>query len=183
LPNEQSRFTLKVLAQLRRRVDFPLALASFFAGYPPEFALDKIRLLKLSRNQIRHVKFLLNNHDRLLEEDPSVGRLRMLLAEPYFWDLYEFQRAIQKARDPSRRALAPLIRLRRRIRQLRDVELRPKPLLNGYDLIRLGAAPGPTLGRLAEEMYIAQLEGALRNAEQAEKWVLKWLQKHRTSAK
>jgi len=133
-----SRFALKVLAQLRKRVDFPLALASFFAGYPSEFVLDKIRLLKLSRNQVRHLKFLLNN---LLQEDPSLGRLRMLLAEPYFWDLYEFQRAVQKARDRSRSALAPLIRLRRRIRQLGDIELRPRPLLNGYDLIRLGAAP------------------------------------------
>jgi hypothetical protein len=38
--------------------------------------------------------------------------------------------------------------------------------------------PGPALGQLAEEMYIAQLEGTLQTAEQAEGWVKKWLQKH-----
>ncbi|MHC4569790.1 MAG: hypothetical protein ACYTE3_29025 [Planctomycetota bacterium] len=57
--------------------------------------------------------------------------------------------------------------------------MKPKPLLNGHDLIRLGAAPGPALGQLAEEMYIAQLEGVLRTAEHAEQWAKEWLQKHR----
>jgi hypothetical protein len=59
------------------------------------------------------------------------------------------------------------------------VELRPKPLLNGRDLIRLGAVPGPAVGQLTEEMYIAQLEGKLQTAGQAEQWVKKWLQKRR----
>ena len=37
----------------------------------------------------------------------------------------------------------------------------------------------PQIGQLAEEMYIAQLEGKLQTAEQAKLWVQKWLQKHR----
>jgi hypothetical protein len=71
--------------------------------------------------------------------------------------------------------------LRRRIRALGNVELRPRPLLNGYDLIRLGAVPGPTLGQLAQELYIAQLEGKLQTQEQARCWVQKWLKEHRTN--
>jgi poly(A) polymerase len=103
----------------------------------------------------------------------------MILAEPYFWDLYELQRAIQKTKEAGRKALAPLIKLRKRIKTLGDVELRPKPLLNGHDLMRLGAVPGPALGQLAEEMYIAQLEGQLQTKRQAKEWVKKWLQKRR----
>ncbi len=179
LTTQQTDFAVKVLAQLRKKVDFPLALACFFAGCTAAFALDKIRLLRLSRNQTRHVKFLLTNTGRLLDDRMSLGPLKMLLAEPYFWDLYEFQRAIQKATDRSRRALAPLIKLRRRIRQLGDVELRPRPLLNGRELMRLGAVPCPALGQLAQELYIAQLEGTLQTAEQAENWVKKWLKKHK----
>jgi len=72
-----------------------------------------------------------------------------------------------------------LRRLRKRIKDLGDVELRPKPLLSGHDLIRLGAVPGPTLGQLAEEMYIAQLEGKLQTTEQARQWAQNWLQKLR----
>ncbi|GAI27397.1 unnamed protein product, partial [marine sediment metagenome] len=57
------------------------------------------------------------------------------------------------------------------------------PLLDGHDLIRLGAVPGPGLGQLAEEMYIAQLEGKLQRKEQAKQWTQKWLKKHRTIEK
>ena len=38
-------------------------------------------------------------------------------------------------------------------------------------LYGLGAVPGPKLGQLAEEMYIAQLEGKLQRPDQAEQWV------------
>jgi poly(A) polymerase len=110
----------------------------------------------------------------------SLAELRMIVSEPYFSDLYELQKAIQKAQGGGRRNLAPLIRLRKRIRALGDVELRPKPLLNGHDLIRLGALPDPALGQLAQEMYIAQLEGVVKTPAQAEKWASQWLKKHST---
>jgi len=42
---------------------------------------------------------------------------------------------------------------------------------------------GPALGQLAQEMYVAQLEGVLKTARQAEAWVLKRLQKHKTTEK
>jgi hypothetical protein len=43
----------------------------------------------------------------------------------------------------------------------------------------LGAVPGPTLGQLAQEMYIAQLEGKLQSPDHAKEWVTKWLQSHK----
>ena len=176
---EQPKFAIKVLSQLRRKVDFALALAGFFAGSESEFALTKLKILKLSRSQNRHIKFLLTNRGQLLDDRMSLAQLKMLLAEPYFWDLYELQRAIQKAEPDGRKSIASLIKLSKRINALGDVELRPKPLLNGHELIRLGAIQGPGLGQLAEEMYIAQLEGKLQTKEQAQQWVQKWLQKHR----
>ncbi|MHC4536260.1 MAG: hypothetical protein ACYS6K_20105 [Planctomycetota bacterium] len=69
--------------------------------------------------------------------------------------------------------------LSNRIKELGDIDLKPNPLLNGHDLIRLGAVPGPALGQLSQELYIAQLEGKLQSPEQAEQWVQKWLQRHR----
>jgi tRNA nucleotidyltransferase/poly(A) polymerase len=176
---KEAKLAVKLLAHLRKKVDFALALACLFAGFESDFALKKCAILKLSRSESKHIRFLLTNRGKLLDDQMSLGRLKMMLAEPYFWDLYELQRAIQKARAPGRKMLAPLIKLRRRIKALGDVELRPKPLLNGRDLIRLGAVPGPGLGQLTEEMYIAQLEGKLQNVEQAEHWVKKWLQKRR----
>ena len=62
---------------------------------------------------------------------------------------------------------------------LGDVELKPRPLLDGHDLIRLGAVPGPAMGQLTEEMYIAQLEGLIQTKPQAKKWAQNWLKKHK----
>jgi len=176
LSRKQAEYGIEVTGKLRKRIDFALALAGFFSGCPAEFALEKCAVLKLSRSQNKHIKFLLVNRGKLLAEAMSLAELKKILSGPYFWDLYDLQRAIQKA---DRRSVAALVNLRKRIKALGDVELRPKPLLNGHELIRLGAVPGPALGQLAEEMYIAQLEGKLQRTSQARRWVQNWLQKHR----
>jgi len=173
---ESAKFSVNVLGQLRKKVDFALAMAGLFAGFETKFAIEKCHVLKLSRRQNRHIKFLLTGREKLLNDQMSLADLKKLLAEPYFWDLYELQRAIQKAKRAS---ISALVNIRKRTKALGDVELRPKPLLNGHDLIRLGAVPGHALGQLAEEMYIAQLEGQLKTAKQAEQWVIKWRQRHK----
>ena len=68
--------------------------------------------------------------------------------------------------------------MRKRIKALGDIELRPDPILNGHDLIKLGAFPGPGMGQLTAEMYVAQLEGKLNTKQKAKNWVKKWLKKH-----
>jgi len=176
LTPEQISLAIKVLNRLKRKINFAIALAALFVGCPTEFAIERIKVLKLSRNQTKHIRFLLANRDKLIDDRMSLARLKLILSEPYFRDLYEMQRAILKAENKS---IGPLVKLRRRIRKLGDIELRPKPLLDGFELIRLGACPGPLLGRLAEEMYIAQLENTLQTKQQAVKWVKDWLEKHK----
>ncbi len=178
LPAEYRLRAVEVTGRLRKRVSFALALAAFFSGVEPETALARCRILKLSRDCTKHIWFLLTHRGRLLEDGMSLASLKRLLAQPYFWDLYELERAAQKARD-DREALAALGRLRRRVRSLRGINVKPRPLLNGHDLIRLGARPGPQIGQLAEELYIAQLEGHLHTSKQAEHWASEWLEKRR----
>jgi hypothetical protein len=55
------------------------------------------------------------------------------------------------------------------------------PLLNGHDLMSLGATPGPMVGQLGQEMYIAQLEGHLKTKPQAERWCQDWLKQHKSN--
>ncbi len=168
-------FAIRVLDSLPKKIDYALGLAGLFAGFETVFALEKCELLKLSRNQEKQIEFLLDNRGKLIE-DLSLSGLKMILSGPYFEDLFALQKAIQKA---SSRTMAPLTRLRKRIKQLKGVELRPKPLLNGHDLMALGALPGPSLGQLTKEMYIAQLEGKLLSTGDAKQWVTKWLQSHK----
>jgi tRNA nucleotidyltransferase/poly(A) polymerase len=165
------------LRRLRRRVDFPLALAAFFWGCPAEAALRMCRILKLSRNQTRHLRFLLTHRGRLLDCEMALSSLKKLLAQPYYRDLYELERATQKAAG-NEAALAALAKLHRRVQSLRGVDVHPTPLLDGHDLIRLGARPGPQVGQLAEELYIAQLEDRLHTRGQAELWAKDWLAQH-----
>ncbi len=176
---KQAEFAVRVLGLLPKKVDFALVIASLFAGCPTEFALEKCRILKLSRNQNKHIKFLLTNRGTLLDEKMSLAELKVILSKPYFWDLYELQRAVQKAEPDGKAGIVVLDKLRKRIKDLGDIDLRPKPLLSGHELIRLGAIPGPALGQLAEEMYIAQLEGKLHNSKRARQWVCDWLLKHK----
>jgi poly(A) polymerase len=176
---EQAERAVGVLGRLRKKVGFPLALAAFFAGFPADFAMQKCHILKLSNRQTRHVEFLLSHRSWLLDPKMSLAQLKKLLAGPYFWDLYELERAIQKA-AVAKNGLASLGRLRRRIGDLGDIDVKPKPLLNGHELMHLGAVPGPSLGQLAQELYIAQLEGDVQTKEEAQQWARTWLQRHRS---
>ena len=175
--SRQSEMAVRVLEHLRKKVDFALALTAFFVALTTEAAPEKMKVLKLSRNQIKHIKFLLAGRGKLLNKDMSLSELKLIAAEPYFRDLCELQRAIQKA---EKKSVAALASLRRRIKALGDIELKPRPVLNGNELIELGAVPGPTLGQLAQEMYIAQLEGQLETKKYAHQWVRNWLEKRRT---
>jgi poly(A) polymerase len=176
LDTKDLRFAMKLLQQLPEKINFPLSLAGFFAGCDTDFAIEKCKQMRLSRNQSKHVKFLLSARGKLLNSDMSLADLKLILAEPYFQDLYDLQKAIQRTQQKS---IGPLLKLKKRIRALGDVELKPAPLLNGHALIGLGVVPGPVLGQLASEMYIAQLEMTLQSCEDAEKWVKKWLRKHK----
>ena len=95
---DQAKFAIKVLAQLKPDVDYSLALAALFAASETHFALEKCVILMLSRNQNKHIKFLLSNRGKLLNEKMSLEELKQVASEPYFHDLYELQKAIQKAR-------------------------------------------------------------------------------------
>ena len=168
-------FGIEVLWQLRKKVNFPLALAGFFAGFETKFAMARCGKLKLSRAHNRHLRFLLDTRGKLLEAGMPLAELKLFLAEPYFWDLYEFQRAIQKT---MRESVGPLLTIRKRAEALKGRQLKPKPLLDGHELIELGVQAGPMVGLAAEEMYIAQLGEELHTPGQARQWVIKWLQKH-----
>ena len=102
-------------------------------------------------------------------DDMPLSELKLLAAEPQFWDVFELQRAVQRANGWP---VTALTRIRLRIEALSAAELRPNPLLDGHVLIRLGVPSGPMVGRLLRAVYRAQLEGTLSSAQEAEQWVI-----------
>ena len=171
-------FGKTVLEHLPKAVDFPLALAAFWAGFAAKQALDECRKLKLSNEHLKHLRFLLDKRDVLLDSDMAVSKLKLLLHEPYFRDLLSLQTAIQAAKGESDQ---PLKQIRKRAEAFDEKDIRPKPLLDGHELMALGATPGPMVGQLAQEMYIAQLEGLIKTPLQAQTWCRDWLDRHRNS--
>lgn len=175
LSTEQARLGIEALRHLPARVDFALSAAAFWADVQTKQAIEWARFLRLSNSAIKHIRFLLDNRGILLDPDLPLARLKMLACEPYWEDLVHLQTAIQKARDLSQTALS---KNQKRAKELAGKNLRPKPLLDGHELIALGAVPGPMVGRLSREMYIAQLAEEIDTAQQARQWVADWLKKH-----
>lgn len=168
----QAQFSIAVLQHLPDATDFGLALAAFWAGFETKPAMAECEKLKLSTSLLRHVRFLLEHRSTLLEAEMPVSKLKLLMHQPYFQDLLALEEAIQKA---SGRPVAPVKTILRRAMEIDPREVHPQPLLNGHDLMALGAVPGPTVGHLAQEMYIAQLEGHIKTPDQARSWVRDWL--------
>ncbi len=51
--------------------------------------------------------------------------------------------------------------------ELQKTGLAPEPFVNGDDLVRAGLAPGPSFGKILEDLYDRQLNGFLTSREQA----------------
>ena len=174
--DEKIRFGIEVLGHLPKKIDFALAMAGFFADCTAESVINWCGILKLSNAHNKHLRFLLAGRSKLLDAEMALADLKLLLATPYFWDLYNLQKAIQAVKGQNTKALSVI---KKRAEELKGSELKPEPLLNGHELIALGVRRGPMVGLAGQEMYIAQLGEELQTAEQAEEWVRQWLKKRR----
>lgn len=176
LKPDAAQFGLDVLSRLPERIDFPISLAALFADCDEKFALQTCKILRLSNAHAKHLKFLLRNRGVLLDEFLSLAQLKMIAHEPYFWDLHELQKAILHTKGQS---VFQLVNVKKRVMELKGKNLRPKPLLDGHELINLGVQPGPMVGLVSQEMYIAQLGEEIKTKPQAKKWVTNFIQKHK----
>jgi poly(A) polymerase len=172
---KSAKFGMEVLGDLPEQTDLALGLAGFFCNCETKFVLEKCDLLKLSNAHVKHLKFLLDNRDRLLEAEMPLAQLKLLAHEPYFWDIYSLQKAIQLSQKKSNTELA---KTKNRALELEGIDLRPKPLLDGHELIDMGVQPGPMVGLVSQEMYIAQLGEEIKTKAQANIWVEEFLEKH-----
>jgi len=81
--------------------------------------------------------------------------------------LYRVARADCLGRLPGRFEPVAMEWFREKVRQLEVAVRPPAPLLRGRDLLALGMAPGPAMGRILEAVYERQLDGAVTTVEEA----------------
>ncbi len=123
------------------------------------------RRLRLSRRDSEHVVSLVENHMRFRDvAHMRPAKLKRFLQMEHFDQHLELHRLDCLS---SHGHLENWEFARRKLAELPEEELRPAPLVTGNDLIALGYVPGPRFKQILRAVEDAQLEGELREKEQA----------------
>lgn len=153
-------------------------------GKPPTFrvAPDRIRFdghvevgmrmaeeichrLHFSNEDTRQIVAIVANHMRFADvERMKESTLKRFMRLPKFEEHLEMHRMDCLS---SHGDLSLYNFVRERLQHTPVEEIRPKPLLNGEDLIALGYTPGPQFREILSAVEDAQLDGVLRSREEA----------------
>jgi poly(A) polymerase len=174
-----------------QNLSFELALATLLhdVGKPGTFMItDRIRFheherlgvemaerickrLKMANSQIETICWIIAKHLVFKDIDKMrVSTLKRLFSHKDYPLLAELHRA---DRLGSVMDLKPYYIAARLYKKLSKEELKPKPLINGYDLIKLGFKPGPIFSKILKVVEEAQLEKEVTTKEEALKLVQK----------
>jgi len=130
-----------------------------------EIAAGILERLRYSREDSEQILALIANHMRFKDiRQMRQSTLKRFLRLPEFAEHLELHRIDCMA---SHGGLDCWRFARKSMDTVPEAELRPPRLLTGRDLIDEGYKPGPAFGRALEEVETAQLEGTVRNKEEA----------------
>ncbi len=185
------RHTRLMLELLPEQVSLPLVFSVLFhdIGKPPTAMVDetgRIRFnghdrigaemteaimerLRFSRADIETTVEAVRQH-MVFKDVPNmrVAKLKRFMARPHFEDELELHRVDCAS---SHQMLDNYEFLQGKREEFANEPIIPPPLLRGDDLIALGLKPGPRFGEILEAAETRQLEGELRNREEALAWV------------
>ncbi|MBA2435944.1 MAG: CCA tRNA nucleotidyltransferase [Chthoniobacterales bacterium] len=180
-----------MLGLLPNEPSLPLVLSVLFhdIGKPPTASVDpegRIRFnghdrigaemtealmerLRFSRAEIEATVEAVRQH-MVFKDVPNmrVSRLKRFMARPTFADELELHRVDCAS---SHGMLDNYEFLRQKREEFASEPIIPPPLLTGHDLIALGLKPGPHFGEILEAVETRQLEGELRDRDEALSWV------------
>ena len=125
--------------------------------------------LRFSRAEIEAVMEMVRQH-MVFKDVPNMrlAKLKRFMARPTFVEELELHRVDCAG---SHEMLDNYEFLLRKREEFANEPIIPPPLLNGEDLIALGLKPGPKFGEILEAVETRQLEGTLRDREEALAWV------------
>ncbi|MCW5890689.1 MAG: CCA tRNA nucleotidyltransferase [bacterium] len=134
-----------------------------------DVAAAVLQRLRRSRDTWERVAWLVKNHLRPVQAPAMrLATLKKMLAEDGFEELMRLCRldALSASLD-----LQYVLFCEERRAAFAIQQLRPPRLLGGDDLMALGYARGPTIGRILHALEDAQLEGEVSTRAEAEAWV------------
>ena len=185
------KHTRIMLELLPGAVSVPLVLSVIFhdIGKPPTATVDeegRIRFnghdrigaemteaimerLRFSRAEIDATVEAVRQH-MVFKDVPNmrVAKLKRFMARPTFEDELELHRVDCAS---SHAMLDNYDFLLKKKEEFANEPIIPPPLVRGDDLIALGMKPGPKFGEILEAVETRQLEGGLKDREEAIEWV------------
>jgi poly(A) polymerase len=125
--------------------------------------------LRFSRAEIDATVEMVRQH-MVFKDVPKmrVAKLKRFMARPTFEDELELHRVDCAS---SHRMMDNYEFLLCKREEFANEPIIPPPLVHGGDLIALGLKPGPKFGEILEAVETRQLEGTLRNREEALEWL------------
>jgi poly(A) polymerase len=125
--------------------------------------------LRFSRTEIDATVEAVRQH-MVFKDVPNmrVAKLKRFMARPTFKDELELHRVDCAS---SHAMLDNYEFLLKKKEEFANEPIIPPPLVRGDDLIALGLKPSPKFGEILEAVETRQLEGALKNREEALEWV------------
>ncbi len=173
-----------------------LALGALFhdVGKPPTYAIRDGRIkfyehapvgakmtelimkrLRFSNEEIQAVTSCVENHMKFADvQKMREGKLKRFITRPTFQAELELHKIDCQS---SHGKLDNYEFLQKKLVEYAAEELKPKPLVNGHDLMGLGMPAGPAMKPMLEEMYELQLEDQLKTREEALAWAQKRIAK------
>src|SRR5438045_3816445 len=127
--------------------------------------------LRFSRAEIDATVEMVRQH-MVFKDVPRmrIAKLKRFMARPTFEDELELHRVDCSS---SHRMMENYDFLLKKKEEFASEPIIPPPLVRGDDLIAMGLKPGPKFGEILEAVETQQLEGALRDREEALAWVKK----------
>lgn len=130
-----------------------------------KIAEDICRRLRFSNEQITHIVSLVLEHHRFMHvREMRRSKLVRFLRDPYFDDHLALHRVDCLA---CHGMLDNYHFCKNELASLEPERLRPKPLINGHDLITLGYKPGPFFKKVLATVEDAQIEEVIKNRDEA----------------
>ena len=134
-----------------------------------QMAEDICRRLRISNQKMEQVMDLVKNHLRFIHvQEMRESTLKRFLRKENFDEHLELHRLDCLA---SHGNLSNYDFCREKQEQFSQEEIRPRPLINGRDLIDLGLEPGPIFSEILSSVEDLQLEGHLSSREESLNWV------------
>jgi poly(A) polymerase len=172
LTADETSFGIEMLKNLSPPISLEKGLAAMLIKCPKNKAIKMAAPLKLSKKQISAIGWIFDNSPKLLEPGMKLSVLRPLLADERFDTLFDIRKAMQIVEGVS---LDNLQTIRERACKLKGIELMPPPLLDGNEIIELGAQRGPQVGSIYRKLYSRQLDEMIQSKDQAIEAVKEWL--------